>query len=138
MIGSREDLEGLRILVPSSNIARDVLRGSLGRFGALVDVIEVYRTEPIKLSLEELRKQFLSESVDDVVFASPSALASFVEVIRDAGLERAFEGIRVTCIGPVTADAAVRLGVRVHCVAREPTVDSIVEAMEKGSLEARE
>jgi uroporphyrinogen-III synthase len=48
-IGS-QNFGGLRILVPTSNIARDVLPRSLSRFGVMVDVVEVYRTEPIRMN----------------------------------------------------------------------------------------
>lgn len=121
-------LAGLHILFPTSNIGRHVLPQALRQYGCLVDVIEVYRTEAAQIAQEDLRFH-LEAGVDDVVFASPSAVRSFSLACRDAGVFESLCRIRVTCIGRVTASAAREYGLAVHSVADEPTVERIVEAI---------
>ena len=40
------------------------------------------------------------------------------------------KGVKVACIGPVTAEATKKLGIHVDIVARTHTIDDLVEAIE--------
>jgi uroporphyrinogen-III synthase len=126
---SDTDLAGLRILLPASNIGRDVVERELMRLGCIVDVIKVYRTLPAESLAEDLHRVSQSAGIDDIVFASPSAVDSFTHALSAAGLSDFLRDVRVTCIGRVTANAAIEHGLTVHGVAEEPTVECLIDAI---------
>jgi uroporphyrinogen-III synthase len=124
-------LEGVRMLLPVAEQARDVLPEGLRARGAQVEVITAYRTVArAGRELDDLRSLVQGRGVDLVTFASPSAVESFAEGVGDDAL-----GIPVVAIGPVTAEAAERLGFRVVAVADPHTNAGLVRAV-RGWLDA--
>ncbi len=126
---SLAELNGLRVLVPTSNLAQPVIQRTLTEFGVTVDVVEVYRTGQAAMTTTAFKSQFSPENADDIIFASPSAITSLASIFAVADLSTSLAGLRVLCIGKVTAETAERLGLTVHLQADEPTVDSIVNAL---------
>jgi uroporphyrinogen-III synthase len=109
-----------RVLVAQADRARRVLADGLARAGHDVESVVAYRTgvrRPDAVDLERLR------AVDAVVFASGSAATGWVEAL---GSETPSV---VVAIGPVTADAARRLGLDVTHVAESPDDDAIVDIL---------
>jgi len=92
--------------------ARSTLADALRAAGVDVRTATVYATEGVGWSL--------TERVDAVVLASPSAVAALPEAIGAEAL--------LVAIGPTTAAAAVRRGWSV-VQAAEPTVDGVLGAM---------
>jgi len=60
-----------------------------------------------------------------VTFTSSSTVRHFVEAL-DGGLS---SSIRVACIGPITAQTASDLGLRVDIIAQEYTTRGLIEAI---------
>lgn len=114
-----ENLAGTRILIPRAAVARDVLPVELRRRGAVVDVVEAYRTE-VPESVPEWKAP-----VDWVTFASSSAVKNFLALV---GRER-LEGVRIASIGPVTSAAVRQHGLEPDVEARPYTVEGMVEAI---------
>jgi uroporphyrinogen III methyltransferase / synthase len=126
-----EDVEGLRILLPRAAQARDVLPVELERMGATVDVVEAYRTARAQGD-RSLVKELLNEGrIHMVTFTSSSTVHNFVEAFQEEG-KRFFlwmENVSVACIGPVTAETAEKLGLKVTLTAREYTIESLTQAI---------
>lgn len=122
-----ERVRGRRFLLARVAGARDVLPETLRRWGAEVTVVEAYRNEPVRQGARELAR--ILERVDWVTFTSPSTVNAFAELLEEAGVETPGAGIRVACIGPVTADAASGRGLEVDVVAREYTVAGLIQAL---------
>jgi len=61
-----------------------------------------------------------------VTFTSPSTVQGFVQALRGRPLP---PHVRVVCIGPITARAAREADLPVHAVAREYTMEGLVEAV---------
>jgi uroporphyrinogen-III synthase len=125
------DVEGQWILLPRAEIAREALADELGRRGALVHEVPVYRTlaaAPGPAALAELRR-----GVDVVTFTSASTVRSFAALLAEAklSLDQALSGARVACIGPITAQAARDLGLPVHIQAEVYTMQGLVHALEQ-------
>jgi uroporphyrinogen-III synthase len=114
---------GARILLARAAGARDVLPERLREHGARVDVVETYRAVPP----EGLRGR-LAEGlphVDIVTFTSSSTVRHFVEALDG----RLPDAVAVACIGPVTAQTARDLGLRVDIIAQEYTTRGLVDAI---------
>ncbi|MGI8547943.1 MAG: uroporphyrinogen-III synthase [Gemmatimonadaceae bacterium] len=125
-------IEGLRILLPRSEIAAPELPAALCERGA--DVVEVVthrtaRAGGAALLVERVREH----GVDAITFASASAVRSFVgaaaDMIDSGGWWRDPNRPRIVAIGPVTASAATELKVPIDRVATAHDVDSLARAV---------
>ena len=114
---------GARILLARAAGARDVLPQQLRARGAEVDVIETYRAVP-PADVGPRLAACLPE-VDMVTFTSSSTVRHFVDAMPGALANR----VRVACIGPITAETARGLGLRVDIIAEEYTTRGLVEAI---------
>jgi uroporphyrinogen-III synthase len=63
--------------------------------------------------------------VDMITFTSSSTVRYFVEAMPSALAER----VKIACIGPITAQTAVDLGLRVDIIAQEYTTRGLVDAI---------
>jgi uroporphyrinogen III methyltransferase/synthase len=110
-----------RVLLPRAQVARDVVPDGLRAAGWEVDVVEAYRTVPATPPPELLDAV---KAADAITFTSASTVAHFVEAAgRDA------VPAVVACIGPITAEAAERLGLTVDVVAEEHSIDGLIAAL---------
>ena len=118
------DVKGQRILLPRAELARAALAEALQESGALVDEIPVYHTvqpPPDPAGLDALRL-----GVDVITFTSSSTVRNFVAL---AGAETG--AALIACIGPITAQTALELGLPVHIVAKEYTIPGLVQALKE-------
>jgi uroporphyrinogen III methyltransferase/synthase len=123
------DLQGKRILLPRADIASKKLPLLLRDRGATVVEVTAYRTaSPDELNSEKLKMAFKA-GVDIVTFTSPSTVCNFVQAFGDVEVGKYLNNVRVACIGPVTFEAAKKVGIDVNVVANPHTIDALVEAI---------
>jgi len=118
--------KGTRVLLPRAQEARGVLPDILGRRGASVEVLPVYRTVPDDQGLGLLRTALSDDGVDVVTFTSSSAVRSLVAAV---GAE-ALSDSAIACIGPITSATARERGLRVDIEAEEYTLPGLMAALE--------
>lgn len=111
---------GGRVLVARAAVARDVLPDTLSERGWEVEVVDAYRTVPVPVP-DELRERVAA--ADAITFTSSST----VEHLVAAGITE-LPPVLVT-IGPITADAATRLGLGVTAVAPVSSIDGLLDAL---------
>ena len=114
---------GARVLLARAEGAREVLPQRLRADGAQVDVVDIYRARPPAGLRQRLAERL--PGIDMVTFTSSSTVRHFVEAL-DGGLS---SSIRVACIGPITAQTASDLGLRVDIIAQEYTTRGLIEAI---------
>jgi uroporphyrinogen III methyltransferase/synthase len=125
-------VSGTRVLVVRPDHVRGTLAADLERLGASVTDLIAYRTAPASPDspgAQDLYRRLLEGTIDAVTFTSPTALRRFAVLI---GTEQAADLLNTTTvatIGPVTAAAAVEMGINAPLVARRYTVDGLVEAL---------
>ena len=117
-------VRGKRVLLPRAAGSRTLLQERLQAEGASVDVIETYRSVTPANLAARLRRH-LDRGVDLVTFTSSSTVRNFVQALGGP----LNSGMEVACIGPVTADAARRAGLRVDIIADEYTARGLLEAI---------
>jgi hydroxymethylbilane synthase len=110
---------GQRALLLRADIASAVLAKGLTARGVAVTDVDAYRTVRPPVREVDLTR------VDAIMFTSSSTVRNFMAMLAS----RAIGGAAVFCIGPVTAETARELGLRVAAVASEHTVDGLVRAM---------
>jgi uroporphyrinogen-III synthase len=129
-LAAREDLAGRRVLLPQANLARPALAEGLRARGAHVDAPVAYRTVPAP-GADRLASALRSGAVDVLTFTSPSAVRATLDAL---GLSRPdaaalLDRVLVACIGPTTAEAAMRLGMRVDVLPELHTSPGLVAAL---------
>jgi uroporphyrinogen-III synthase len=120
-----ELLEGRRILIPSSAIARDTVPSALANRGAQVDVVEAYRNVIPPGAGSRAAEVFRDPLPAWVTFASPSAVDNLIEL---TGLDT-LRQVKVATIGPTTSESARQHELTVTAQASPSTVDGLVQAI---------
>lgn len=124
-------LAGAKVLLPRSDRANPDLPAALKRFGATVTEVIAYRTlRPADADSDALNKITRGEA-DAVLFFSPSAVQSFVELSGAAQFSALQDKLAITAVGPVTAKALREAGIARAIVAADTTAASVIEALEK-------
>lgn len=121
-------VRGKRILLPRADLARNLLPRELEKAGALVDCVVAYRTVVASADLEGLRQRLSAGEIDIVTFTSSSTVRNLLEGLGVGGAALLARTM-VACIGPVTAETARDMGLRVDVVAEEHTVPGLVKAI---------
>ena len=119
-------LAGKRVLIPRAAVARDVIPDELARRGALVDVVEAYRTVMPPDSVTMAQRMAQGVKADLVTFTSSSTVQNFGRLFRGKPPR-----IRAACIGPITSETARKLGWRVVIEAEEHTISGLVAAIRR-------
>jgi hydroxymethylbilane synthase len=114
---------GARMLLARAAGARDILPEQLRARGARVDILETYRAVPPA----DVRPRLAAAlpGVDMITFTSSSAVRHFVDAMPGPLSDR----VKVACIGPITAQTARDLGLRVDIIAQEYTTRGLVDAI---------
>jgi len=123
------ELQGLRVLVPRAEIARDALPSLLANRGAEVEILPVYRAVCPADAGPALMRLFDADGVDVITFTSSSTVSNFVRAFPEDRLPAILGDAEIACMGPVTADTARKLGLKVAIVAREYTTHGLVQAI---------
>jgi uroporphyrinogen III methyltransferase/synthase len=126
------DVRGTRILLPRSDIAREVLADQLRDAGAEVSEVVAYRTlvgGADRDGDQDIYRMLLDRRIDAVTFTSASTVKNFAKIF---GAEQAADLLAstvVASIGPVTAEAAQQLGIATTVMPERYTVPDLVDAL---------
>jgi len=123
------EMDGMRVLVPRAEVARDALPSLLANRGAEVEILPVYRAKCPPEAGDALLRLFNNEGVDVITFTSSSTVYNFVRAFPEDRLPAVLGDAEIACMGPVTADTARKLGLSVAIVAREYTTHGLVQAI---------
>jgi uroporphyrinogen-III synthase len=117
--------------LPRALEARDVLPEGLGRAGAIVDVVPVYRVVAAGGDPAPVRDALQSGQVDAVVLLSGRTGQAFVERLEVPEAARAtlLSAVRPVTGGPITTAAIAGLGFGPPIEAREPTTAGVLAAI---------
>jgi len=125
---AQDDLNGKRILLPRAAVARDLAPVALRERGAVVDVVEAYRTGVPGDAAPRLQTA-LAHKPAWITFTSSSTVKNFVSL---AGTEAAKQA-RIASIGPITSATARELGLTVNAEADPHTMAGLIEAITQAS-----
>ena len=122
-----EPLDGVRVLLPSSNLARPTLPEGLRERGAIVETVVAYETVPLTTLDAETRASLEARPVDAIFFSSPSAVTGFAQ-LPDADRALLADAAAIA-IGETTAEAVRTAGLTVAAIATSPTPIGMVQAL---------
>ena len=127
-----EKVAGKHFLLPRADVGRERLAEALKAAGAEVTDVVAYRALPADLDPErdpDLYRMLLDRQVDAVTFTSAASVRNFAATF---GVEQSADLLQQTVVavcGPVTAEAASRLGIPVSIMPTEYTLDALVDSI---------
>jgi uroporphyrinogen-III synthase len=124
-------LDHAKVLVITGNLNRDELVTKLEAELAIVDQLQVYKTEQTDLSNEPGAADFRARGADAILFASSSAVQSFVDQANSLKLSSNARRPIAGSIGPQTSETMKEAGMPVDFEAKTPSLDALVDALVK-------
>ncbi|MYJ01618.1 MAG: hypothetical protein F4102_04930, partial [Chloroflexi bacterium] len=121
---TRRDLRGRPVLLARAARGNPLLAERLRKAGAEVEDLALYDVVTPSADRETLRE--LESGLDVVTLTSPSTADGLAKLVRG---RVDLDSLQVVCIGPVTAEAAARLGFPVVGVAQCHTISGLAEAV---------
>ncbi|MHB0866831.1 MAG: uroporphyrinogen-III C-methyltransferase [Thermoleophilia bacterium] len=122
-------VSGARVLIPRAKEAREVLPEQLAAAGAEVRLATAYETLLDEDGADELKQMLQGGEIDIITFTSSSTVKNFAALLDGYDLSALPVAVTVACIGPVTADTARELGIRVDTVAAAYTIPGLMAAL---------
>ena len=127
------DVSGKKILLPRAKIATADLPDGLREKGAQVDDVPLYDTLKVVNNgdkrRDDIETDLLNGGIDFVTFTSSSTVRNFLEMFPAHAPTDLLANVKVAVIGPTTQKTALARDVRVDVVAKEASVESLVEAI---------
>jgi len=125
-----ERLRGRGVLLPRSDRANPDLPAALKTHGPQLTEVVAYRTlQPGEVDRQKLGRISAGEA-DALLFFSPSAVQNFAELVGVDHFLRLQNGLAITAVGPVTAEALRHLKIERIVVAADTTSDAVIRALE--------
>ena len=127
------EVNGKKILLPRAKIATADLPNGLRERGAHIDDVPLYDT--IKVASDgdkrqdEIEADLLNGRIDLVTFTSSSTVTNFLEMFPAHAPAELLANVKVAVIGPTTQKTVEKCGVHVDVVAKEASIESLVEAV---------
>ncbi|MEE9614502.1 MAG: uroporphyrinogen-III C-methyltransferase [Thermodesulfobacteriota bacterium] len=125
----RRRIKGKKFLLPRALKARELLPEEIKRLGGRIDVATAYRTLRPRKETGRIKEMLKEGGIDVVTFTSSSTVTNFVKGFKKGELGELLSGVRIACIGPITADTARGFGLAVDIMPGEYTVSALTEAM---------
>ncbi|WP_126427965.1 uroporphyrinogen-III C-methyltransferase [Brevibacillus marinus] len=131
---------GQSVLLPRADIAREILPRELRSLGLQVTEVDTYQTVMDAGNQREVVALLAEKAIHIVTFTSSSTVKNFVQALAGYNLQELLDGVRIACIGPITAQTARDLGLPVHIVAADSHIqgllDAIIESQERERQDA--
>ncbi|HTZ19662.1 MAG TPA: uroporphyrinogen-III synthase [Opitutaceae bacterium] len=124
-------LDNAKVVVITGNLNRDMLVQKLEGAGAIVDRLQVYKTEPTNLTTDPAAADFRAKGAAAILFASSSAVESFVAQAAALKLAPQAQHPLAGSIGPQTSETMKQSGLPVDFTAKTPGLDELIAATVK-------
>ncbi len=125
----KQDILGQRFLLPRADIADKALAQGMSQLGAEVHEVDAYHTVPATEATIRAKQMLIAGEIDVITFTSSSTVSNLATAFQ--GEPMAINSVKVACIGPKTADTAVKVGLKVDIMAGSQTIPGLVDAIEE-------
>ncbi|HEY1809085.1 MAG TPA: uroporphyrinogen-III synthase, partial [Acidobacteriaceae bacterium] len=125
-----EQVRGKRVLLARAAVARDVIPDALRERGAVLDVVDAYKTVVPEDSVAGICTIFGSPGriPDAATFTSSSTVTNFLQLLREAAISLPIS-MRAISIGPITSQTLRDHGWEPAAEADPHDLDGLMEAI---------
>lgn len=129
-LGGPEGMKGMRFLLPRAEEAREVFPEKVREMGGAIELPPAYRAVMPEHKGKRI-KRFLKEGkITVATFTSAATFRNFMKMMGDDAGEL-LSGVSIAVIGPVTARAVEKAGLKVSIMPPEATMEAMVEEIIK-------
>jgi uroporphyrinogen III methyltransferase/synthase len=121
-----ESLKGLKILLPRAEIARETFPEKVRELGGEIDVFTSYKTVKPEVHGKRLKRFLKQGKISIATFTSAATFNNYMEIMGKDAIDL-LKDVTITVIGPVTAKAVEKAGLKVSIMPQEATVDAMVK-----------
>ena len=122
-------VKGQRVLLPRADLARPILFDCLKEMEIDVHEVITYRTVLGSEEKDGLLEKLENNEITVITFTSSSTVKNFMALFDNQDPKDILKNVKIVCIGPITADTAKDLGLKVDSIAGHYTIDGLVEAL---------
>ncbi|RPI35749.1 MAG: uroporphyrinogen-III C-methyltransferase [Nitrospiraceae bacterium] len=123
---NREPLKGVKFLLPRAEVAREIFPDKIRELGGTIDVPVAYRTVKPEKHGKMLRRFLKEGRVTIATFTSAATFNNFREILGEDA-DELLRSVAIAAIGPVTARAIEKAGLKAHIMPAEATIEAMVE-----------
>ena len=121
-----QNLKGIKILLPRAEKAREIFPEKVSELGGEIDTPVAYRAIKPEKHGKRL-KRFLKEGrITIATFTSAATFNNFIDIMGDDALD-VLKDVTIAVIGPVTAKAIEKAGLKVSIMPEEATIKAMVD-----------
>ncbi|PKL51869.1 MAG: uroporphyrinogen-III C-methyltransferase [Nitrospira bacterium HGW-Nitrospira-1] len=118
--------KGIRFLLPRAEVAREIFPDKIRELGGIIDVPVAYRAVKPEMRGKRLRRFLKEGRITIATFTSAATFNNFREILKEEA-DELLKGVAIAVIGPVTARAIEKTGLKVQIMPMEATVEAMVE-----------
>lgn len=135
--GGSEALNGVRLLLPRAEVAREVFPERIRELGGEIDVPTAYRAVMPRRHAGRLKRFHTDKKITIATFTSAATFNNFCEIMGDDAASM-LNGVKIAAIGPVTAKSIETKGLTVQIMPETATVEAMAEAIIESVLKSSE
>jgi len=118
--------QGMKFLLPRAEVAREIFPDKVRELGGTIYVPAAYRAVKPEIHGKRL-KRFLKEGrITVATFTSAATFNNFRDILSEDA-DGLLAGVAIAAIGPVTARAIEKAGLKVQIMPAEATIEALVE-----------
>jgi len=129
-------LKDMKFLLPRAEVAREIFPEKIQELGGTIDVPVAYRAVKPEKHGKMLRRFLKEGRVTIATFTSAATFNNFREILGEDA-DELLRDVAIAVIGPVTARAIEKVGLRVHIMPAEATVEAMVEEIKAWVIKER-
>jgi len=123
-------LSGLKFLLPRAEVAREIFPDKVRELGGIIDVPVAYRAIKPEYHGKRLRRFLKEGRITIATFTSAATFNNFLEIMGEDA-DDLLKGVAIAVIGPVTAKAIEKAGLKVEIMPQEATVEAMIDEIKK-------
>jgi len=124
--GTEHRLRGLKMLLPRAEVAREVFPDKVRELGGQIDVVTAYRLVKPETHGKRLQRFLKQGKVSVATFTSAATFNNFMEITGEDA-QALLKDVAIAVIGPVTAKAVEKAGLKVSIMPETATVEAMVQ-----------
>lgn len=118
-------LKGVRFLLPRAEVAREIFPDKVRELGGKIDIPVTYRSDKPDFLGKRLKRFFREGKISVATFTSAATFNNFFEILGKEA-DALLKDVTIAVIGPVTAKAIEKRGLKVSIMPEEATINAMV------------
>ena len=121
---------GMKFLLPRAEVAREIFPEKVRELGGVIDVPVTYRAVKPEYHGKRMRRFLKEGRITIATFTSAATFNNFMEIMGEDS-DELLRNVAIAVIGPVTAKAVEKAGLKVGIMPEEATVEAMVEEIKR-------